>query len=86
MTPERAIEILDPEHREHYDSIEPVNEACRLGIRAIEKCRIPQRVRLTTSTIRCPRCNKQLTNRGCRKDKYKYCRWCGQLLDWGNKE
>ena len=27
MTDERAIEILDPEHREHYESIEPVEEA-----------------------------------------------------------
>ena len=35
MTPERAIEILNPEHREHYDSIETVNEACRMGMVAI---------------------------------------------------
>lgn len=31
MTIERAIEILDPEHRENYDSLETVNEACRMG-------------------------------------------------------
>lgn len=37
MTNERAIEILDPEHREHYDSIETVNEACRIGMRAIKE-------------------------------------------------
>ena len=37
MTPERAIEILDPEHREHYESIEPVEEACRIGIKAIKR-------------------------------------------------
>ena len=37
MTIERAIEILDPEHREHYESIEPVNEACRIGIAAIKR-------------------------------------------------
>lgn len=37
MTIERAIEILDPEHREHYDSIETVNEACLLGIDALKK-------------------------------------------------
>ena len=29
MTIDRAIEILNPEHREHYESIDPVNEACR---------------------------------------------------------
>ena len=37
MTPERAIEILDPKHREHYESIEPVNEACRMGMEAIRR-------------------------------------------------
>lgn len=37
MTNERAIEILDPEHREHYESIEPINEACRIGIAAIKR-------------------------------------------------
>lgn len=37
MTDERAIEILDPEHHEHYESIEPVNEACRIGMGAIRK-------------------------------------------------
>lgn len=37
MTIERAIEILDPEHREHYESIEPVNEACRMGIDALKQ-------------------------------------------------
>lgn len=36
MTIERAIEILDPEHREKYDGIEEVNEACRMGMKALE--------------------------------------------------
>lgn len=35
MTIERAIQILDPKHREHYDSVETVNEACRMGIAAL---------------------------------------------------
>ena len=39
MTIERAIEILNPEHREHYDSLEPVNEACRMGMEALERSR-----------------------------------------------
>lgn len=39
MTIDRAIEILDHEHREHYDSIEPVNEACRMGMEALERMR-----------------------------------------------
>ncbi|MCD8087260.1 MAG: DUF551 domain-containing protein [Oscillospiraceae bacterium] len=36
MTIDRAIEILDPEHREWYDSIETVNEACRMGMEALK--------------------------------------------------
>lgn len=32
----RAIEILDPEHREQYDSLEEVNEACRMGMEALK--------------------------------------------------
>ena len=32
----RAREILDPEHREPYESLEPINEACRMGVEALE--------------------------------------------------
>lgn len=47
MKIERAIEILDPEHRERYESIEPVNEACRMGIEALKRQRwIPVTERL----------------------------------------
>lgn len=48
MTIDRAIEILDPTHREHYESIDPVNEACRMGIEALE---------LQKSIVRCKDCN-----------------------------
>ena len=37
MTIDRAIEILNPEHRENYDGMEEVNEACRMGMEALEK-------------------------------------------------
>ena len=47
MTIERAIEILNHEHREHYDSIETVNEACRMGMEALKRTRwIPVEERL----------------------------------------
>lgn len=47
MKIERAVEILNPEHREHYDSIETVNEACRMGMEALERTRwIPVTERL----------------------------------------
>ena len=37
MTIERAIEILDPKHREYYETIDPVEEACCIGMEALEK-------------------------------------------------
>ncbi len=42
MTAARAIEILDPKHREHYGNIEVVNEACKMGMEAL-KMQIPQK-------------------------------------------
>lgn len=39
MTIDRAIEILNPEHREHYDGLEEINEACRMGMEALERSR-----------------------------------------------
>lgn len=47
MTIDRAIEILDPEHRENYDGLDEVNEACRMGMEALERTRwIPVSERL----------------------------------------
>lgn len=37
MTIDRAIEILDPEHRENYDGMDEVNEACRMGMEALKR-------------------------------------------------
>lgn len=45
MTYERAAEILDPDHREAYDSIEPVITACKMGMEALKK-QIPAKVNL----------------------------------------
>lgn len=39
MTIDRAIEILDPEHRENYEGMDEVNEACRMGMEALERTR-----------------------------------------------
>lgn len=50
MTIDRAIEILDPEHRENYDGMDEVNEACRMGMEALERMRwIPCSERLPES-------------------------------------
>ena len=37
MEVKRAIEILDPDHRERYDSLEPVIEACQMGMEALQE-------------------------------------------------
>ena len=51
MTIDRAIEILNPEHREHYDGLDEVNEACRMGMEALERTRwIPCSERLPESS------------------------------------
>lgn len=39
MTIDRAIEILNPEHREAYNGLDEVNEACRMGMEALERQR-----------------------------------------------
>lgn len=39
MIIDRAIEILNPEHREHYKNLDEVNEACRMGMEALERTR-----------------------------------------------
>lgn len=50
MKVERAIEILDPEYRENYDGMDEVNEACRMGMEALERTRwIPCSERLPES-------------------------------------
>lgn len=41
MTNERAAEILNPTHYEDYDSLETVQEACRMGMVAL-KMQIPE--------------------------------------------
>ena len=46
----------------------------------------PKRLKETTSTKRCPSCNKQITAKGCIHGNYHYCRWCGQAIDWSDGE
>lgn len=57
MTNERAAEILNPTHYEDYDSLETVQEACRMGMVAL-KMQIPE-VPLAPGAIfdfTCPYC------------------------------
>ena len=52
------------------------------AIEELSKRETPMRVRITTSTKRCPSCNKQLSGRWNIHRNYRFCRWCGQALDW----
>ena len=83
MTYERAAEILDPEHRETYESLEIVDEACRMGRAALFR-RMPEPPHPDgdESILACPTCGSgeylynEDGNRCC------FCGWCGQAIDW----
>lgn len=94
ITAERAVEILDPEHREHYESIELVNEACRMGREAILK-QIPMELdyeadgygddgNLVYDRAYCRSCHHEF------EYDYewglKHCPDCGQALAWIEEE
>lgn len=81
MTYERAAEILDPEHRENYDSIETVKRACRIGMDALKK-QIPEKVDLWQNSQfgNCPRCHEVVYMPALLKRVY--CFKCGQALNW----
>lgn len=83
MEIERAVEILDPEHREHYESIEPVNSACRMGMEALVRM-VPKRPH--------PDGNERVEAcQGCGSGEFLYnedgnrnrfCGQCGQAIKW----
>ena len=81
MTYERAAEILDPDHRENYDSHETVKEACRMGMDALKK-QIPAKVNLWENSQfgNCPYCNEVVYRPALLKRVY--CCRCGQALNW----
>ena len=63
-----------------------INYGCRpqLMLDAVRllKEQEPILVKYTTSTIRCPKCNKQITNRGALHNDINYYWKCGQALKW----
>lgn len=87
MTLERAAEILDPQHREDYDSMETINEACEIGRKAIAK-QIPKKpIKCRNSLLYalshiCPSCGGGFSGTGIAD----YCYHCGQALDWNDEE
>ena len=93
MTIDRAIEILNPDHREHYDGLEEVNEACRMGMEALKK-QIPKDLdyeadgydtsgELIYDIAVCPSCGRHFELDF--DEEAKFCPVCGQALDWSSK-
>lgn len=83
MTIERAIEILDPKHREHYESIDSVEEACCIGMNALQlkilRSPYPDGDK---SILACPNCGsgEYLYNEDGAENSF--CGQCGQAIDW----
>lgn len=83
MENERAIEILDPEHREAYESLEPVNEACRMGVEALRR-RVPESPYPDgdAGVMACPSCGSGEYLHNEDGNRCRFCGQCGQAIDW----
>ena len=94
MTNERAAEILNPAHYEDHDSLETVQEACRMGMEALERTRwmgmvalkmqIPE-VPLAPGAVfdfTCPHCGSRDYLKNEDGNRNKFCGQCGKALDW----
>lgn len=83
MNVERAREILDPEHWEHYDGIEIVNEACRMGRDALGKL-VPLRPYPDgdKNIMACPRCGSGEYLHNEDGNEQNFCGQCGQAIEW----
>lgn len=83
ISKERAAEILDPNHREHYESIEPVNEACRMGreaiLRSIPDSPYPDG---DASILACPNCGSGEYLHNMDGVEMRFCGQCGQAIKW----
>lgn len=80
---ERAVEILDPNHRENYESIEPVNEACRMGRDAL-RLRLPKPPYQDAlrDVLECPACGSGEYLHNEDGNKSRFCGQCGQAINW----
>ena len=82
MMIDRAIEILDPDHREVYDSVEPINEACRMAVTIMKRlspAKPGNKVSDTPGAIPlwyCAGCGFYLGPNDA------FCSNCGKAVDW----
>lgn len=79
----RAREILDPEHREPYESLEPINEACRMGVEALRR-RVPESPYPDgdAGVMACPSCGSGEYLHNEDGNRCRFCGQCGQAIDW----
>ena len=79
----RAREILDPEHREPYESLEPINEACRMGVEALRR-RVPESPYHDgdAGVMACPSCGSGEYLHHEDGHRCRFCGQCGQAIDW----
>ena len=69
-----------------WNQLSPSDEdAMEMAFKALEK-QVPMPVRITTSTKRCGRCNRQLSGIGNIHPKRLYCQGCGQAIKWSEEE
>lgn len=78
---EEALEIL-------YKGIAPNptanNECIELCKKALEK-QIPKKPRETRCALMCANCGHKITEKGCKKRNWLYCKKCGQAICWDNE-
>lgn len=79
MSVERAAEILDPAHRESYESLAVVEEACKMGHDAL-MLRIPRSP--YKNGFACPNCCSSDYLYGYFDKSNKCCGNCGQAILW----
>lgn len=79
MSVERAAEILDPAHRESYESLAVVEEACKMGHDAL-LLRIPRSP--YKNGFGCPNCGSSYYLYGYFNKPNKCCSNCGQAILW----
>lgn len=58
-----------------------LEEEALVIIDALEK-QVPQKPRLTRYALMCARCGHKITEIGCAKKNRRYCKKCGQAIDW----
>lgn len=83
MSVERAAGILDPRHRERYESLASVEDACSMGRDAL-LLRIPRGPHPDgdKSILSCPNCGSGEYLHNQDEAENTFCGQCGQAILW----